>query len=83
VGDYYLALAENLRNRFAIISDPLLKADPATQLEQLKTNSRDFDDLKRQLPADAPPMLAHYLQRLSLVKALEFLDAHLASSAEG
>jgi hypothetical protein len=74
VADYYVALAENLRRRFAIISDKELKRDPAAQLAQLKASEAELEQLKQQLPADANPMLAHFLQRMSLTKALEFLD---------
>ncbi|HUJ09775.1 MAG TPA: hypothetical protein VL171_07090 [Verrucomicrobiae bacterium] len=32
-------------------------------------------DLQRQLDADAPPMLRHYLERRSYQKALDFLNS--------
>ncbi len=77
--DYYSDLASNLRCRFGIIRDAELKRNPAEQLSRLKANSEELDRLKAELPTDADPMLVHFLQRMSLAKALEFLqDNHLA-----
>lgn len=42
-----------------------------------------LDDLTRQLPADAPPDLLHYLHKKSYEKALLFLQGREAENAKG
>jgi hypothetical protein len=72
---YYSKLAEALRERLALIADHQLRdRDPALQLEKLKEASVRIDVLESQLPADADPMLVHYIQRKSLSKALEYVQ---------
>jgi hypothetical protein len=72
---YYTKLAGALRERLSLIADQELREkNPALQLEKLKLASERIDELKADLPVDADPMLIHYLQRMSLSKALEFVE---------
>ena len=45
-------------------------------LDKLKQAAERIEQLRHKLPADADPMLAHYLARMSLSKALEFVQEH-------
>jgi hypothetical protein len=73
--EYYTKLAAALRERLSLIEDQELREkNPALQLEKLKLASDCIDELKAGLPADADPKLIHYLQRMSLSKALEFVE---------
>ncbi len=70
----YQTLAAALRERLAIIADrELFQRDPALHLERLRAISERVTALQAQLPAPIDPQLAHYLQRCSYDKALEFL----------
>jgi len=74
--EYYIELADALRERLAVIADHTLRAENrAAHLERLRSTSERIDKLKTALPRDADPMLVHYLQRSSLTKALEFLES--------
>ena len=72
---YYPILAQALRARLALIANHQLRdQDPGAHLAKLKEAGEQIDNLVRQLPWDADPMLVHYLQRQSLNKALEWLE---------
>jgi len=72
---YYLALAEAMRDRLAVIADHQLRdQNPETHLARLKQASERIEQLRSRLPPDADPMLIHYLGRMSLSKALEFVQ---------
>jgi len=72
---YYPILAQALRARLALIANHQLRdQDPGVHLAKLKEAGEQIDNLVRQLPWDADPMLVHYLQRQSLNKALEWLE---------
>ena len=72
---YYVVLAEALRDRIAVIGDHRLRdQNPDAHLTRLKQASERIEQLRDRLPADADPMLVHYLDRMSLTKALEFLQ---------
>ena len=74
--EYYIELADALRERLAVIADHTLRAEnPAAHLERLRSASERIENLKTALPRNADPMLVHYLQRSSLTKALEFLES--------
>jgi predicted component of type VI protein secretion system len=74
---YYVVLAGALRDRLAVIADHQLRdRDPSAHLTKLKQASERIEQLRNSLPADADPMLAHYLGRMSLSKALEFVQEH-------
>jgi len=67
-------LANALRERLAIIHDEESRRDEATHIARLKTVSEKIDELQAALPQPIDPQLAHYLQRRSYDKALEFLE---------
>jgi predicted component of type VI protein secretion system len=72
---YYVVLAEALRDRLAVIADHQLRdQNPDAHLIRLKQASERIEELRHRLPADADPMLTHYLGRMSLSKALEFVQ---------
>jgi hypothetical protein len=72
---YYVVLAEALQDRLAVIADHQLRdQDPEAHLVRLRRASERIEQLRDRLPADADPMLVHYLDRMSLTKALEFLQ---------
>ena len=60
--EYYSELASALQ----VISDQDLRTkDPEAQLPRLHLASERIDRLKQGLPADADPMLKHFLERVS------------------
>ena len=72
--EYYFTLAEVLRERLDIIADQQLRGqNPTTHLERLRQASERIEQLKKQFPKNADSMLVHYLDRMSLTKALEFV----------
>jgi hypothetical protein len=74
VGTYYAELASVLQERLEVISDQDLRMrTPEIQLQKLSALSQRIDQLKQRLPADADPMLKHFLERMSLSKALELI----------
>jgi predicted component of type VI protein secretion system len=74
---YYVLLAEALRDRLAVIADHQLRdQNPTAHLTRLQQASERIEQLRSRLPADADPMLIHYLSRMSLSKALEFVQEH-------
>ena len=75
--EYYVTLAEALRERLEVISDrEFREQNPAAHLAKLKQASERIEQLKKNLPLTADPMLTHYLDRMSLSKALEFVQNH-------
>jgi len=75
--EYYATLAQALRDRLQIIADSQLRErDPTGHLTKLKEASERIEELKKRLPLDTDPMLAHYLERMSLTKALDFVQSH-------
>jgi hypothetical protein len=69
-----LDLAGALRERLAIIRDDESRRDPAKHMERLRDISERIDQLQAALPQPVDSRLAHYLQRKSYDKALEFLE---------
>jgi transcription termination factor NusB len=67
-------LAQALRERLAIIQDEESRRDVNTHLSRLRAVSEKIDKLQAALPQPVDPRLAHYLQRKSYDKALEFLE---------
>jgi len=74
MGEFYSDLAQALRDRLQVIEDKTLKDNPSAHLEKLREASERIDALKAKLPANADPRLVHYLDRMSLSKALEFIE---------
>jgi len=71
-------LAQALRERLAVIRDEQSRSDEAKHIARLKAVSERIDDLQTRLPKPIDPRLAHYLQRKSYDKALEFLEGRTA-----
>jgi len=74
MGEFYAELAQALRERIEVIQDQNLRENPAAHLAKIREASEKIDHLKADLPTDAHPMLVHYLDRMSLSKALEFIE---------
>ena len=73
-------LREALRERLAIIRDEESRRDEAKHVERLRMVSERIDSLQESLPQPVDPRLAHYLQRKSYDKALEFLEGMINAS---
>jgi hypothetical protein len=63
-----------LRERLAIIGDEESRRAPDRHVARLKEVSERIDMLQAALPQPIDPQLAHYFQRRSYDKALEFLE---------
>ena len=67
-------LRDALRERIAIIQDEQSRTDEAKHIARLRAVSEKIEKLQAALPQPVDPRLAHYLQRRSYDKALEFLE---------
>lgn len=67
-------LRDALRERLAVIQDEQSRRDEAKHVARLRAVSEKIDKLQAALPRPIDPQLAHYLQRRSYDKALEFLE---------
>jgi hypothetical protein len=67
-------LAAALRERLAIIEDETSRRDPEKHMARLRAVSEKIDNLASSSPKSIDPQLAHFLQRKSYDKALEFLE---------
>ena len=67
-------LKEALRERLAIIHDKESRRNADRHMARLSAVSEKIDKLQAALPRPIDPQLAHYLQRRSYDKALEFLE---------
>jgi len=67
-------LREALRERLAIIGDEESRRDEKKHMARLRAISEKVDKLAAALPRPIDPQLAHYLQRRSYDKALDFLE---------
>jgi hypothetical protein len=70
-------LAQALRERLAVIRDEQSRRDEVKHMARLKAVSEKIEKLQEALPQPVEPRLAHYLQRKSYDKALEYLEAKL------
>ena len=70
-------LANALRERLAIIRDENSRRDPEKHKARLRAISEKIDNLAAALPKPIDPQLAHFLQRKSYDKALEFVEANV------
>ena len=68
-------LREALRERLEIIHDEESRRDANKHTERLRAVSEKIDKLAAGLPRPIDPQLAHYLQRRSYNKALEFIES--------
>ena len=68
-------LRDALRERLAIIRDEESRRDAQAHMARLSAVSEKIDKLAAAVPRPLDPQLAHYLQRRSFDKALEFLEA--------
>jgi hypothetical protein len=66
-------LIEALRERLKIISDEEGRCHPEQHVKRLREISERIEALVAALPRPIPPRLAHFLERRSYDKALEFL----------
>ena len=66
-------LAAALRERRKIISDESSRRSPIQHMARLRQISDRIESLAAALPRPIPPRLAHFLDRRSYDKALEFL----------
>jgi hypothetical protein len=69
-------LREALRERLAIIRDEESRRDETKHIPRLRAVSEKIEQLQAALPQPVDPRLAHYLQRRSYDKALEYLEAN-------
>jgi hypothetical protein len=68
-----------VKARLDIVADHVFRdRDPAAHLEALKSAAARLDSLFANLPAEADPMLRHYLERQSYTKALAWLESATA-----
>jgi hypothetical protein len=72
--DVRVDLREALRERLAIIGDEESRRDEPAHMARLQAISERIDKLAAALPRPIDSQLAHYLQRRSYDKALEFLE---------
>lgn len=68
-------LRDALRERLAIIHDEESRRDEAKHIDRLRAISEKIEKLQAALPQRVDPRLAHYLQRHSYDKALEFIES--------
>lgn len=73
-------LAEALRERVAVIRDEKSRRDEAKHIARLRDVSEKIDRLQAAIPPPVDPRLAHYLQRRSYDKALEFLEEKITAN---
>ena len=67
-------LAEALRERLRIDSDESSRRNPDQHMARLHEISDRIESLAAALPQPIPPRLAHFLDRRSYDKALDFLE---------
>jgi len=67
-------LAQALRERLAIIHNEESRRNADAHMARLRAVSEKIEELQETLPQPIDARLAHYLQRRSYDKALEFLE---------
>jgi len=67
-------LAEALRERLKIISDEASRRNQDQHVKRLREVSERIETLVATLPQPIAPRLAHFLDRRSYDKALDFLE---------
>ena len=79
----FVDLTQALRERLAIIHDEKSRRHGEAHMARLRAISEKIDRLQAALPRPIDPQLAHYLQRRSYDKALEFLETAAPSAPKG
>jgi hypothetical protein len=74
-------LAAALRERLAVIADEKSRREPDAHMARLKQVAERIEELTSALPCPIDPQLAHYLQRQSYDKALDFIESTTQRSA--
>ena len=75
-------LHSSLKARLDVVADHAFRdRDPAAHLAALKTASATLDAEVSNLPANADPMLKHYLERQSYTKALSWLHEAVSGAS--
>ena len=72
--DVLVDLAGALRERLSIIRDETSRRDEEKHMARLQSISHKIDMLVAKLPREIDPQLAHYFERKSYDKALEFIE---------
>ena len=67
-----------LRGRLIIIQDQESRRDPEKHMARLAAVSEEIDNLAAALPKPIDPQLAHFLERKSYDKALEYLNYQIS-----
>jgi len=67
-------LTQALRERLTVIRDEKSRRDEIKHIARLRAVSEKIEKLQQALPSPVDPRLAHYLQRKSYDKALEYLE---------
>ncbi len=70
-----IAIFETLRERLAIIHDEESRRNADAHMARLRAVSEKIEELQAALPQPVDTRLAHYLQRRSYDKALEFIES--------
>ena len=73
-------LTQALRERLAVIRDEQSRRDEAKHIARLRSDLGKNRRLQATLPQPLDPRLAHYLQRKSYDKALEFLEGQITAN---
>lgn len=68
-------LAQALRERLALIRDEESRRNADAHMARLRAVSEKLEELQAALPQPVDTRLAHYLQRRSYDKALEFIES--------
>ena len=76
-------LADALRERLKIICNQASRRDRDQHMARLRKISERIETLVAALPHPIPPRLAHFLERRSYDKALEFLSSWSGQAASG
>jgi hypothetical protein len=72
--DHWQQLLALVERRLAIVADrEWYQRDPAGHLAGLQKAAADLDASVARLPGDTDPMLRHYLERQSYLKACDWL----------
>ena len=75
-------LTAALRERLAIVGDENSRRDPEAHTARLRAISEQIEKIEAVLPKPIDPQLAHFLQRKSYDKALEFLEETAAEARD-